>query len=50
MNMISNKRGRQEDTSSSSKKSTPQPLTPPPLIRQPATIGNVLYYLPNTGR
>ena len=48
--MLSIKRGREENTSSSSKKPTSEPLTPPVLIRQPAIIGNVLHYLPNTGR
>jgi len=47
--MLSIKRDREENTHISSKKPTPEPLTPPPLIRQPATLGNVLY-MPNTGR
>ena len=51
MNMLSNKTDHKEDTSSSSKKPIPsQSLTPPSLIRQPATIKNVLYDLPNTGK
>lgn len=48
--MLSIKRTREENTSSSSKKPTVEPVKPPPLIRQPATLENVLYYLPNTGR
>jgi len=47
--MLSIKRDREENTSSSSKKPTPEPVIPPAIVRQPATIGNV-YYLPNTGR
>lgn len=50
MNMPSNKRPREEHISSSSKKPTLELFTPPPLIRQPATVGNVLHNLPNTGR
>jgi hypothetical protein len=47
MNMpSSNKRPREEHISSSSKKPTLEILTPPPIVRQPATIRNVL----NTGR
>lgn len=48
-NILSNKRAREENTSGSSKKPTVETLTPPPLIRQPATLTNV-YYLPNTRR
>ena len=49
MNMLSIKRAREENTSSSSKKPAVETLTLPPVIRQPATITNV-YYLPNAGR
>lgn len=47
--MFQNKREREENTSESSKKPTLEPLKPPPLIRQPATISDV-YNLPNTDR
>lgn len=33
------KRDREEDKSITNKKPTPQPITPPPVIRQPATLG-----------